>query len=85
MSASIDLAKFYETIDHVLLAYWATALGFPIECLRYAIRCYRQPRHLVHSSIVAVGLLTIKGIVAGCSLATTLALSAAAAASRASL
>ncbi len=67
-----DLEKFYEHIDHEELLARATRLDFPEPLARLALAAYGGPRMIRMKNFVAEELYADRGVVAGCSLATTL-------------
>ncbi len=67
-----DLAAFYEGLDRGRLVDEATAVGFPLALVRAALGAYSMARMLTLQGRFAQELHATRGIVAGCSLATTL-------------
>jgi hypothetical protein len=67
-----DLKKFYEALDHGLLLERAARHGFPMQIVRLAVAAYRGPRVIRMGSFIARELFADRGVIAGCSLATTL-------------
>ena len=69
---SMDISAFYEHVSHEKLASFAVGLGFPIGPLRAALRAYKWPRFVQHCRMVGPALSPTRGIVAGCTFATSL-------------
>ena len=69
---TLDISAFYEHVSHSKLAQFAVQLGFPIGPLRAALRAYKWPRFVQHHRMVGPGLCPTRGIVAGCTFATSL-------------
>ena len=69
---SVDLQAFYEHIRHEDLVVRALGLSFPLAVLRCALRAYRCNRHILHLGLVSQAVASLKGIIAGCSAATSL-------------
>ena len=67
-----DLSKFYERIPLQHLVGAAKDLGFPSELLRLALRTYRGRRFIQYEKAFSSSVFARRGIIAGCSLATTL-------------
>ncbi len=67
-----DLDKFYEHIEHDELLERAARLGFPEPLARLALAAYGGPRMIRLKDFVAEEVYADRGVVAGCSLATTL-------------
>ncbi len=67
-----DLEKFYEHLDHDLLIERARKHGFPTPLVRLAVAAYGGPRMIRMKEFVAEELHAERGVIAGCSLATTL-------------
>ncbi len=67
-----DLDKFYEHIEHQDLLDRAARLGFPEPLARLALAAYGGPRMIRLRDFVAEEVYADRGVVAGCSLATTL-------------
>ncbi len=67
-----DLRSFFETIGRERLVAEAAALGFPLPLVRAALGAYANARVMVLQGRVARELYPTRGVVAGCSLATTL-------------
>ena len=67
-----DMESFYELMDRDQLVKEAEALGFPRALIRAALAAYAGPRIITMHGRCARELYPEKGIVAGCSLATTL-------------
>ena len=72
LAVSFDIASFYEVIDHNLLAQKAMGTGYPVICLRAALRQYKTARYITMHGAVAEPLATNKGVVAGDAFATSL-------------
>ncbi len=70
-AALVDLEKFYEHLDFDLLLDRATRLGLPEPLTRLALAAYSGPRMIRMRDFVAAELWADRGVVAGCSLATT--------------
>ena len=68
----MDIAQFYEHINHAVLVGRAVASGFPMGTLRGAVRSYRLARYIVSGCAVARPVAAEKGVVAGDSFATSL-------------
>ncbi len=66
-----DLRKFYEAVDHELLVERAARHGFPLQIVKLAIAAYKGPRMIRLGAFIARELFASRGIIAGCSLATT--------------
>ena len=66
------MGAFYELMDRDRLVGEAAAIGFPRALLTPALAVYGGPRLLMMHGRTARELYPRKGIVAGCSLATTL-------------
>ena len=67
-----DLEAFYETMDRQLILERARATGFPMAVIRMALSTYGGPRMLSLRGALARELFPVRGIVPGCSLATTI-------------
>ena len=67
-----DLEAFYEGIDRNTLATEARAVGFPEEIIQAAIAAYAGPWVITLQGMISRAVYPLKGIIAGCSLATTL-------------
>jgi hypothetical protein len=67
-----DLEKFFENIDHELLLERAEKHGLPLPLVKLALAAYSGPRMIRMRDFVAEELFADRGIIAGCSLATTL-------------
>ncbi len=67
-----DLEKFYEHIDHDVLMDKASRHGFPKPLVRMALAAYSGPRMIRLRDFVAPEVHAGRGVIAGCSLATTL-------------
>ncbi len=66
-----DMRKFFEAIDHGLLLERAERHGFPMQIAKLAVAAYRGPRMLRLGAFTARELYATRGVIAGCSLATT--------------
>jgi hypothetical protein len=69
----LDLEKFYELVQHPSALLQAELNGFPLRLMQLALASYRGWRTLLYNDAVAVPFRVAKTIVAGCSLATSLA------------
>ncbi len=67
-----DLEAFYELIDRGLLVCRARDADFPLPVLRLALGMYAAPRVLSMRGRASRELHPVRGIIAGCPLATTL-------------
>ncbi len=67
-----DLAKFYEHIPHALVLEKSAELGFPLTIALLAINQYGGNRRVSVDKCWSQSVCTVHGVVAGCSLATTL-------------
>ena len=67
-----DLKKAYELVRHPLLAREAAAVDFCLQLLRVILAVYGGPRRLVVDGAVTRVFRTVRGIIAGCTFATTL-------------
>ena len=67
-----DLSKFYERIPLAQLVAAAKDLGFPASMLRMALGIYKGARHIQYEKAFSSAVFARSGIIAGCSLATTL-------------
>ncbi len=67
-----DMEAFYELLSRDRLYSEADATGFPLAILRAALAAYAGPRMLTCAGRTARELYPVDGIVAGCSMATTL-------------
>jgi hypothetical protein len=67
-----DLSKFYERIPLGQLIAAAKDLGFPAPMLRLALRIYKGARYIQYEKAYSSAVFAKNGIIAGCSLATTL-------------
>ena len=72
MAALVDVTAFYESIDHTALRTAAAATGFPSVLLEAALASYGIERRVKYGAFVADKRFATRGVVAGCSLATTL-------------
>ena len=68
----IDVSAFYESLDHEVLLDEARATGFPVFLLRAALALYGAARYVRCGPFLAEPRFASRGVVAGCSLATTL-------------
>ena len=66
-----DMTRFYERIDHGLLAKRALQANFDPKILRVCLQAYRGPRFVRGLCQVAPGVAAHRGIPAGCPFATT--------------
>eukprot|EP00959_Pyramimonas_sp_CCMP1952_P146331 3063263-Pyramimonas_sp.AAC.1 len=64
--------KYYELIDLERLQDRCLRLGFPAAMAKLAVRAYRAPRFLSLGGCLDGPWYAFSGIIAGCSLATTL-------------
>ena len=69
----LDLEKFYETVQHPSALEQARRNTFPIKLMRLALASYRGWRSLQYGEVSAIPFCVTKTIIAGCSLATSLA------------
>ncbi len=67
-----DMESFYETINREILIDEARRLGYPTCLIRASLAAYAAPRMITFGSAVAKELHAQRGIIAGCSFATTL-------------
>ncbi len=67
-----DMESFYETINRDLLLVEAQALGFPLNLVRASLAAYSAPRVLTLNGIAAKELHPRRGIIAGCTFASSL-------------
>ncbi len=67
-----DMESFYETIDRGVLMEEARILGFPTCLARLSLAAYAAPRMITFGRSTARELYAERGIIAGCSFATTL-------------
>ncbi len=67
-----DMEKFYEYIPHGLVAQKALKLGFPPAVALLAVRQYGSERRIAVNGCLTEGVLTDRGVVAGCSIATSI-------------
>ena len=65
------MRSFYELFDLDLLAQRAVAAGFSKKLARLSIAGYRAPRWISSAGRVAPPVSASRGVIAGCSLATT--------------
>ncbi len=68
----LDLEKFFEYIDHDALFDRAVRLGLPEPLVRLALASYAGPRRIRLRDFIAQEVYADRGVVAGCSLASTL-------------
>ena len=66
-----DLASFYEGLDRGVLMAEAEAVGFPVAIAKAAMEIYAGPRVITMNGIMSRAVYPRKGIIAGCSLATS--------------
>ena len=66
-----DLRKFYESFDHAELIKRGIATGLHEAMIRVCIRMYKSSRHIALKDTVGQALCPTRGIVAGCTAATT--------------
>ncbi len=66
-----DLEKFFEYVDHQLLYDRAVRAGLPAPLVRLTLAAYSGPRMIRMKDFIAQEIHADKGIIAGCSLATT--------------
>ncbi len=66
-----DMEAFYESIDRSRLLEEAQALGFPTALVRASMAAYAAPRILSLDRVAARELYPRRGIIAGCTFATT--------------
>ncbi len=67
-----DMEAFYETVDRDLLVEEARILGYPTCLIRASLAAYAAPRMITHGRYVSREVHPRRGIIAGCSFATTL-------------
>ncbi len=67
-----DLEKFFEHVNHDLLLERAAKHGLPVPLVRLAFAAHSGPRMIRLRDFVAEEVYADRGIIAGCSLATTL-------------
>jgi hypothetical protein len=67
-----DMESFYETVNRDLLLAEAQALEYPMHLLRASLAAYAAPRVLTLNGIAAKELHPRRGLIAGCTFATTL-------------
>ena len=72
-AAFFDIEAFYDTIPNGTLRHAAAAHHFPQALLRVGMGMFAGPRHLRTGSFGAQTLYARRGVMAGCSLCTTLA------------
>ena len=65
------MRSFYEVFDLELLAQRADEAGFSKKIARLSIAGYRAPRWISKAGRVAPPISATRGVIAGCSLATT--------------
>jgi hypothetical protein len=68
-----DLEKFYEKVEHRMLAEEAVATGFPSPLLFALLGLYSAPRAISYNGCCSKATRIFGTILAGCSCATTLA------------
>jgi hypothetical protein len=71
IAALEDMEAFYETVDRETLISEARALGFPTCVVRACLAADAAPRLVEMGRFVAREVYAVRGIVAGCSFATT--------------
>eukprot|EP00973_Karenia_brevis_P078684 10921982-Karenia_brevis.AAC.1 len=69
----LDLEKFYEMVKHSVAMREAAATGFPMRLMHLALASYRGWRALETCGTTSIPFEVFSTIVAGCSLATTIA------------
>ena len=69
----LDVEKFYEMVQHPSALLQARLNDFPFRLMQLALASYRGWRTLQYNEAVAIPFRVAKTIVAGCSLATSLA------------
>ena len=69
----LDLEKFYEHVAHDVLLCEAEAVGFPPRLARAAVALYGGLRAISYKNGVSATFKASRSIIAGCSLATTMA------------
>ncbi len=67
-----DMESFYESIDRDVLLSEASALGFPTCIIRACLAAYAAPRMISNGSALAKEEYATRGLIAGCSFATSL-------------
>ncbi len=67
-----DMESFYETIDRDILVDEARRLGYPTCLVRASLAAYAAPRMITFGRATAKELHARRGLIAGCSFATTL-------------
>ncbi len=67
-----DMESFYETVDRNLLIREAREMGFPTCLVRACLAAYAAPRIITFGRAAAKEMHAERGIIAGCSFATTL-------------
>ena len=72
-SVMADIGTFFDKMPHEQLRAAARRWGFPAVLLEVALRFYSSARHIVVGKSAAAALYATRGVVAGCSLCTTLA------------
>ena len=69
----VDIAAFYESLDHDALRRAARKHDFPETLLEAALAVYgTMARHVINGGYTAPARWATRGVIAGCSLATTL-------------
>ena len=71
VSLLLDLIKCFEKVPLWRLAQEGIAVGFPKALLRMALATYATARRLTKEGAVSQATHTLRGIIAGCGLATT--------------
>eukprot|EP00959_Pyramimonas_sp_CCMP1952_P190905 3992454-Pyramimonas_sp.AAC.1 len=67
-----DMTKFYENFSHERLVAEARKFGFPTAITQLCVSAYRYGRFVSMASAVAGPFFARRGVVAGCSMATSL-------------
>ena len=67
-----DLVKFYESLSHAKMWRECEKWGLPMAVVRVALNAYSWTRYIGLGEEVAEGIQPLRGVVAGCPLATTL-------------
>jgi hypothetical protein len=67
-----DLEAFYGSIDRGRLLSEAHKRGFPVAIVRACLAMYAAPRMITLDKVASRELYSCRGIIAGCSFATTL-------------
>eukprot|EP00973_Karenia_brevis_P055240 7681296-Karenia_brevis.AAC.1 len=71
LTAMYDLAKCYEHLCHARLWTEGCATKFPLTLLRITLRSYRWGRRITLGKLLAAPAYALRGIVAGCTSATS--------------